>query len=138
MSSQRSDVPEAVQPLIMPDLMAPAAPDVGREVVAGVVRLPGGDVAAGATVTLHRLQTGWPEWRRAGNPVPAITDERGRFRAKLLPGRRYSAWASASTGPDKLRVTSIVEGVAAGRPLKLVAATGRIRDHGSPVIAPAS
>ena len=78
-STLRSDVPEAVRPLIMPDLMAPAAPEVGREVVAGVVRFPGGDVAAGATVTLHRLQTGWPEWRRTGGAVSAITDERGRF-----------------------------------------------------------
>ena len=70
---------EAVRPLILPDLMAPAAPETGGELVSGVVLLPDGGVAAGATVTLRRLETSWPEWRCGGEDVSAITDETGHF-----------------------------------------------------------
>lgn len=59
---------------------APAAPAVPRldtgpggaaanggahaRTVAGIVRLPDGGPAAGASVTLYRATTAWPEWRR--------------------------------------------------------------------------
>jgi hypothetical protein len=53
-----------------------------KAVVRGVVRLPDGRVAPGATVTLHRVVTAWPEWRM--QPVDeAITDEDGRFQFRV-------------------------------------------------------
>jgi protocatechuate 3,4-dioxygenase beta subunit len=56
------------QALRAPQPIAELAP-VGREqavgdVVRGIVRLPGGDPAAGAVVAVFRALTGWPEWQR--------------------------------------------------------------------------
>ncbi|MCK5944155.1 MAG: carboxypeptidase regulatory-like domain-containing protein [Planctomycetes bacterium] len=51
-------------------------------VVRGVVSLPDGRPAPGATVTLHRVVTAWPEWRT--EPADeAITDESGSFQFRV-------------------------------------------------------
>lgn len=68
-------VPELLQMVGEPD-------EVNRANVHGVVRMPSGAVAPGATVTLRRVVTAWPEWRT--EPVDeAITDEGGRFQFRV-------------------------------------------------------
>ncbi|MEC8253609.1 MAG: carboxypeptidase-like regulatory domain-containing protein [Planctomycetota bacterium] len=82
----RASRPAATPLAPMPELMqAPAQPSA-QEMIRGVVRLPSGDAAPGATVTLHRLLTGWPEWRKTRVDT-AITDEQGRFQFGV--SRRY-------------------------------------------------
>lgn len=50
--------------------------------VGGIVLLPDGRPAAGATVTIHRAITGWPEWR--SQPIDqAITGPSGTFEFRV-------------------------------------------------------
>ncbi|HMQ21122.1 MAG TPA: hypothetical protein PKE00_01450, partial [Planctomycetota bacterium] len=50
--------------------------------------------------------------------VSCKSDERGTFRAQLISGREYSAWA-IGTGEDAHEASFIAEGVYAGIPLRL-------------------
>lgn len=50
--------------------------------------------------------------------VRCKSDERGRFRAQLISGREYSAWA-IGTGDDAHEASRVAEGVYAGMPLRL-------------------
>ncbi len=50
-------------PLVVPSSDATRGDPSGVAVV-GVVRLPAGQVASGASVVVWRASTGWPEWRR--------------------------------------------------------------------------
>jgi protocatechuate 3,4-dioxygenase beta subunit len=84
--SRRTAAPAATAPAGR----APAAPDAagilaaqrtGRA-VGGIVLLPDGLPAAGATVTLHRAVTAWPEWRTE-RIDQAITGPSGTFEFRL-------------------------------------------------------
>lgn len=55
---------------------------------------------------LHRLQV--------------TTDERGRFEARILPHRQYVVWAVSEPEAGVYRVTHPLEGIRAGRPVRLV------------------
>ncbi len=80
--------PGAIEPL--PAQLGPVTDEVSApsRFVRGVVLLPGGDVAAGAAVTLHRRLTAWPEWR-AEAVEEAITDGAGRFQFRVPSLRGY-------------------------------------------------
>jgi|GEM_PF-6991574 len=70
--------PTVVELAAAPDQASTSADPREQVAIRGVVRLPSGDPAPGATVTLQRLLTTWPEWRM--NAVEtAITDEAGGF-----------------------------------------------------------
>lgn len=56
-----------------------------RGLVAGTVLLPGGQPAAGATVSLFRASSGWPEWERT-RLEQAITGRDGVFRFRSERG----------------------------------------------------
>lgn len=84
-------------------LLEPAAPprDAIAErgvLVQGVVVDPAGEPVAGATVTLFRAHTAWPEWRRS-RLDEAITQDDGAFqfrqphRRGLLLGFEHAAYA---------------------------------------------
>ncbi|MFQ5504025.1 MAG: carboxypeptidase-like regulatory domain-containing protein, partial [Planctomycetota bacterium] len=78
-------------------------------------------------------QQPWPGARvfLMSRPVPGLdrvgdadevetkTDGRGRFRAMLLPGRSYTAWAAGAAETGRYRRTRTVENVHAGRPVRL-------------------
>ncbi|MCA8970414.1 MAG: carboxypeptidase regulatory-like domain-containing protein [Planctomycetes bacterium] len=54
----------------------------------------------------------------APDHVRCKSDERGRFRAQLISGREYSAWA-IGTGDDAHEASLVAEGVYAGIPVRL-------------------
>ena len=87
--------------------IAPSAA-VGER-VRGVVRLPDGQPAAGASVTLFRALSDWPEWRRERLGQEAITVEDGSFEFRveqvdgLLVGFEHPDWAGGLVELSPLR-----------------------------------
>jgi protocatechuate 3,4-dioxygenase beta subunit len=57
--------------------------DTGFLGVRGIVRLPNGDPAEGASVSVWRATTAWPEWRRERLGDQAITGADGTFQFRL-------------------------------------------------------
>jgi len=107
--------------------LAMLAPVQDREPVTGRVERSDGKPWAGARVTLFsRLLPGIPELGD-GDRVVVATDARGRFRAALLPGRRYSVWATGVARNGTRLTTKIAEDVGPGRPIRLVEDTARAR-----------
>lgn len=86
----------------------PAADIRGRAF--GLVRDREGKPWASAQVTL--LSRPLPSIEQVGSEdrIEVVTDDRGRFRANVLPNRPYSVWAIQSTG-DVYRHTDIAENV---------------------------
>lgn len=93
----------------MPELLEPAGKPSSSATVRGVVQLPGGAPAAGATVTLHRLQTSWPEWRRERVDA-AITDESGRFQFGVPHRYGYLVEFERANYAGGLRQVAVAEG----------------------------
>ncbi|MBL9077912.1 MAG: carboxypeptidase regulatory-like domain-containing protein [Planctomycetes bacterium] len=78
--TQRSDRDGAVTTLV-----APAAErSRGSRAIGGTVLLPDGQPVAGATVTLLRATTAWPEWRTE-RVDEAITGPSGTFEFRVAP-----------------------------------------------------
>ncbi|MHC4919352.1 MAG: carboxypeptidase regulatory-like domain-containing protein [Planctomycetota bacterium] len=100
-----------------------ARPDLPRGKALGEVRGKDGKPWVGATVFLRS----WPllENIRVGSPdvVETRTDERGRFRARILEGRQYTVWAQGQPDADgKVRLSNVVEQVVVQMPVLLYAA----------------
>ena len=95
------------------------APTILRKRTSGIVSQKNGKAWAGVRVTLHSLV--WPGIPQAGgDKVVVKTDARGRFRAMLLEGRQYDAWALAeSLDGLHYRTTQVLPNVFAGMPLRL-------------------
>ena len=102
--------PSAEAPALdMPELLQPASEPSSSATIRGVVRLPAGAPAAGATVILHRLQTSWPEWRRERVDA-AITDERGRFQFGVPHRYGYLVEFARASYAGGLRPVAAAEG----------------------------
>jgi hypothetical protein len=90
-----------------PPSAPPSAPGRLRR-VAGVVRLPEGLPAAGATVVAYRAITAWPEWRKE-RIDQAITGGDGSFEFRvdpdldLLVGFEHPQWAGGLEDVPSLR-----------------------------------
>lgn len=92
----------------------------GREPAFGLARTATGSPWAGARVVLvGRAHTG----ESGGGPVDRVeveTDAQGKFRAGVLPGLHYAAWAFESLeGGARQRVSDAVGGVVPRRPIFL-------------------
>ena len=87
----------------------------------GLVRDRDGEVWRSARVTL--LSRPLPSIEQIGSAdrIDVVTDERGRFRADVLPNRPYSVWAVQWVG-DRYRHTNIAENVFPNVPVILVEA----------------
>jgi len=79
-----------------------------------------GEPWIGAEVTLVSRPIPWCDRVGEVDDVRTTTGKRGLFRVQLLTGRPYSVWARCRGSDDKWRVTRLVEGAIAGRPLRLV------------------
>ena len=90
-----------------------------RAPIRGAVELQDGAPWANASVTL--LHRPVPSDERFGveDRVVTTTDERGRFEAAVVPGRRYSVWAVQAMDDGKHLGSSVVEGFSFGQPLTL-------------------
>ncbi|MHC5071515.1 MAG: carboxypeptidase-like regulatory domain-containing protein [Planctomycetota bacterium] len=100
-----------------------ARPDLPRGKALGEVRGKDGKPWVGATVFLRSWPL--PENIRVGSPdvVETRTDERGRFRARILEGRQYTVWAQGQPDADgKVRLSNVVEQVVVQMPVLLYAA----------------
>ena len=76
---------------------APGAQEVLRRPLAGFAHLADGKAWAGAEIIcLSRLLPDDP--RTPADRVVAKSDQRGAFRARVLPSRTYSVWARARNG----------------------------------------
>ncbi|MHC4078289.1 MAG: peptidase associated/transthyretin-like domain-containing protein [Planctomycetota bacterium] len=100
-----------------------AKPDLPRGKALGEVRGKDGKPWVGARVFLRS----WPLPKniRVGSPdvVETRTDERGRFRARILEGRQYTVWAQGQPDADgKVRLSNVVEQVVVQMPVILKAA----------------
>lgn len=90
--------------------VAPVPPNAQARLrrVAGIVRLPDGQPAVGATVVAHRAITSWPEWRRE-RIDQAITGDDGSFEfrvdpdVELLVGFEHPQWAGGLEDVPLLR-----------------------------------
>ena len=51
--------------------------------------------------------------------VETVSDDRGAFRAELIPGRTYTAWAVSQVDEGRFRATAVANDVAPGVPLSL-------------------
>lgn len=102
--------------LVAVPLGAQVAP---REGVFGIVRDEEGRPCPGAAVEL--VARPWPDSCAIGNAdvVRATTDARGRFRAELLPGMAYAAWAAIVREGQTSRATPIVERIVPRMPIVL-------------------
>lgn len=80
----------------------------------GRVRDAGGSARAAATVELWSMPL--PGDQRFGETdlVHSTTDERGLFRAAVLPGRSYAAFAYATLDAERYRASPIGDGIVAG------------------------
>ncbi len=96
---------------------AVAAPH--RDKVLGWVEDGDGQRIAGATVTL--LARPIPERADIGEAdrIEVQSDERGLFRAEVLPGGTYTAWAQQLDDAGLLRVSGPAENVVPGPPVRL-------------------
>lgn len=106
-NKQRASSFEPTKPIPMSELMEEPARPSAQDLIRGVVRLPSGEASPGATVTLHRLLTGWPEWKKERVDT-AITDERGQFQFGVP--RRYGylvEFESALFAGGQRQVTAI-------------------------------
>lgn len=92
----------------------PALPQSGeRQLVFGEVRTITGAPWVGARVVLRsRLFPALDDAGGAADRIDIVSDERGRFRAGVLPGRTYTVWASGPSGADdSFRTTGVRENV---------------------------
>jgi len=76
-----------------------------RRTMVGQVRDRAGETATGVEVRLVHVVTGLED-QEAFDVVDTITDERGRFRAAVLPCARYHAWALGPAAEDGTRPCS--------------------------------
>lgn len=111
--------------LLLLGLLQPAAAQSEREPLRGTATLADGTPWAGATV--HLLTRPIANSERIGKPDQrtATTDARGRFRASLLVGRSYVAWATEELDGGSVRISEARERVLAGQPLQLAANSER-------------
>ena len=79
----------------------------------GLVRDRAGEPWPSAQVTLLSRPIPRNEWVGSADRIDVVTDERGRFRAEILPNRPYSAWAvqSVQGNGDTYRHSNLVENV---------------------------
>ncbi|GEM_PF-6557117 len=93
----------------------------------GKVVLRGGKAWEGARIAF----VSWPYRLAPGigtaDRLEVRADRRGRFRTRLLSGRRYMAWAREEVSPGLFRVSEILDDVVAGIPLKFTEKRARIR-----------
>lgn len=108
----------AVLPCVL-RAQSPGGPS--REPLRGSALLADQQPWAGAQVELWSRPL--PGDDRFGDPdvVRAVSDAKGRFRVDLLPGRRYTAWASERLDAGGFRVSHPLDEVRPGRPLDLIA-----------------
>jgi hypothetical protein len=92
-----------------------------REPVRGSAVDAAGAPWSGATVRLLSRPIPGDERFGRSDEVTVTSDAKGRFLVQLLPGRFYLAWAFEQLGDGRVRTSSPVEDVIAGRPLELVA-----------------
>jgi hypothetical protein len=101
-----------------------------RLATAGRVLDGAGKALAGACVTFVGSEPPIYERFAPADRVTATTDEKGRFRAELLPGADYAAWASSAPGVDgSAFVSALAADVRAGSGLELIAATTQPRSE---------
>jgi hypothetical protein len=73
--------PAVTAPLLVPQATLDRS---GAPTVRGVVRLPNGEPASGASVTVERAVTAWPEWQRvAVGEATALTGDDGSFQFRV-------------------------------------------------------
>ncbi|MAE76626.1 MAG: hypothetical protein CMJ85_07155 [Planctomycetes bacterium] len=89
-----------------------------RDRLLGSVNGTAGEPWVGAQVVLHSPANSLTLAAQVPDTARATTGNRGRFRAKLIRGRTYSAWAMLPG--DKKRVTAVVHELVAGRVARLV------------------
>ena len=93
---------------------------VARVSLKGIVRRLDGTAWSKARVFLHaRTVPGLPGVGTVDR-LSLLTDERGRFTAKILPHMGYLLWAASSEPGQDYRVTIFLEDVHAGRPVRLI------------------
>lgn len=103
----------------------PQAPSTERSRIKGQVQDVAGEPWNGATVELRsEPELAIPE-AGARDVVVARTDAKGAFRAKILPGRRYTAFAWATNGSGEIRRTRILRDVSLGQETQLAEALER-------------
>lgn len=81
-SSQQSQLTQQVPELGVGGAIAPTKDKLGP-VVRGIVKLPGGEPAQGASVSVLRAVTAWPEWRSERLDRVAITNRDGVFQFRF-------------------------------------------------------
>ena len=69
--------------LLRIDVKGEAKAQPGGRSIGGVVRLPDGKPAPGATVSIYRALSAWPEWRRERPVDQAITGADGAFQFRF-------------------------------------------------------
>ena len=90
-----------------------------RVTLSGAVYRADGKPWEGATVELtHRPYPSLVLPTSSVDIISTKTDERGRFRVKVLDGQAYGAWAWQREG-SRYRCTDVVERVVAGKPPRL-------------------
>lgn len=107
--------------LFVAGLFAALAPaqEPPREGIFGEVRTADAKPWVGATVTLLHVAHPALTDARFVDRVTATTDERGRFRAQLLAGMGYAAWASGPVVEGDYRCTPVARDLASGVPVLL-------------------
>jgi hypothetical protein len=107
-------MPSAALPLMLASM--PFGPLIAqeprRETAFGEIRDAGGRPFAGAT--LHLLYRAHPAVTEPayGEHLQATADDRGRFRANVLAGMPYTAWAEGPGDAPRWRCTRVVHDVA--------------------------
>jgi len=111
-----------------PDSTADQDPTHGlpRGLVFGEVKDVEGQPWVGATVVLEACAIDEAPHLGDRDVVRVLTDERGRYRAKILRGWAYTAWAEqAVAGSGDLRVSNAETGVRVGEPTELTESSNR-------------
>jgi hypothetical protein len=80
--SQRAPLSQQVPELGVGAAVAPTKDKLGP-VVRGIVKLPGGEPAQGASVSVKRARTAWPEWQSEQLDRVAITGRDGVFQFRF-------------------------------------------------------
>ncbi|HEU4419925.1 MAG TPA: hypothetical protein VFT55_13415 [Planctomycetota bacterium] len=90
-----------------------------RENAFGTVRRADGSAWSGARVILRSRPVALLELGSV-DTIETVTDERGRFRAGLLPWRSYTAWACGDADANgRYAATNVAQGVVARAPVQL-------------------
>ena len=98
---------------------APLCAQAERENAFGTVQRADGSPWSGARVILRSRPVALLELG-AVDTIETATDERGRFRAGLLPWRSYTAWACGDADANgRYAATNVVQGVVARSPVQL-------------------